>query len=35
MALDRPVFEYVLASKKAKVKSREGKRTGVLASASG
>src|SRR5437868_3473955 len=28
MALDRPAFEYVLALKKAKVKSGEGKRTG-------
>jgi hypothetical protein len=35
MALDRPAFEYVLASKKAKVKRWEGKRTGALASESG
>jgi len=33
MALDRPVSEYVLALKKAKVKRGEGKRTGGLASA--
>src|SRR3954454_17962159 len=35
MALDRPVFECVLASKKAKVKQDEGKRGSVLASPSG
>ena len=30
MALGRPVFEYALASKKTKVKRREGKRPGGL-----